>query len=316
MDATLSVYSRAFIRHDNMKQPIYAASALIVLLSKGVKIFDIVEMYYDIEKFFWYITYRKNVNIQNVELVAEDESGKLTLVGNLCFTKKVISELSDDRKTRIIDARFLGGKTSKILSIIRKGKIKFDHIPESLKSGNEYTVPRMLMILTGFEREYDNIYGKESLRSRESLEAKGAVLEMLKRLRREAPSKQKDYYKRLIKSLNDYDHSFTNRVERAFIDCKHIMEPFIKNHYYDRQNRSIKRISKRIGILRNGFAHCRPDLKIKEINLEDIKMVERLIYVLRLKTMGFNDTDCQYAVASLFKESIHNPNTRVTGLPI
>ena len=59
-----------------------------------------------------------------------------------------------------------------------------------------------------------------------------------------------------------------------------------------------------INYLRNGIAHSRIDMNIEPRNLTDIKFVEEMIYVIRLKKLGLNENVIKKIINSLFRENI------------
>ncbi len=61
-------------------------------------------------------------------------------------------------------------------------------------------------------------------------------------------------------------------------------------------------LSSRMGEIRNGIAHSRLDLRFDAIHLSDIKIVEELLYAMRLKKMKLKTHDIQKAINDLFSE--------------
>ena len=66
----------------------------------------------------------------------------------------------------------------------------------------------------------------------------------------------------------------------------------------------IDEVSISINGLRNGIAHSRLDMEHEARHLTDIKFVEEMLYVIRLKKMGVEDTIIQKSINELFKENI------------
>ena len=59
--------------------------------------------------------------------------------------------------------------------------------------------------------------------------------------------------------------------------------------YREKYEEAIRGISERMGELRNGFAHSRLDLCFNPRNLDDLKIMEELIYAIRL--IQYNDVE-------------------------
>ena len=83
------------------------------------------------------------------------------------------------------------------------------------------------------------------------------------------------------------DSSYGNNVKYALEDCKDIMYPFVVRSYEGDCENIIDEVS--INSLRNGVAHSRLDLELEPRHLTDIKFVEELLYVIRLKSLGIDE---------------------------
>ena len=59
-----------------------------------------------------------------------------------------------------------------------------------------------------------------------------------------------------------------------------------------------------MGDFRNGIAHSRLDLHFEAIHLSDIKIVEELLYAIRLKKIGLQTSEIQKAISDLFLERL------------
>ena len=56
--------------------------------------------------------------------------------------------------------------------------------------------------------------------------------------------------------------------------------------------------------IRNGIAHSIIDIEFEAVNLCDIKMIEELIYAMRLRQIGLTCINTQKAINSLYREDI------------
>lgn len=205
-----------------------------------------------------------------------------------------------DAKKRIIRYAYLGKKTAKIFTSIKSKKLEFEHLCESIDETHRYTLSRCIMILTAFEREYRNIYGENSGRSPEYIQVKKDIIDLIEKYRRQSHGKQRDYTREFLKTVKNRDNSFSTNVNNALMDCKEIMEYFLKEEYEGNYEKTAQDISIRIGAVRNGIAHSRLDLQLEAIHLADIKLVEKLIYAMRLKKIGIRPKNIQMAIQELF----------------
>ena len=88
------------------------------------------------------------------------------------------------------------------------------------------------------------------------------------------------------------------------MDCEEIMEPFLEKWYVGDYAGNIFNLSARMGEFRNGIAHSRLDLRYEAIHLSDVRIVEELLYAMRLKKIGLQTSQIQKAISDLFVERI------------
>ena len=74
------------------------------------------------------------------------------------------------------------------------------------------------------------------------------------------------------------------------------MLPFIRRKYVNNYEEAVDGISERMGTVRNGIAHSRLDFKIDAIHLSDLRIVQEILYVIRLKNMHLSTKEIQKAI--------------------
>ena len=82
------------------------------------------------------------------------------------------------------------------------------------------------------------------------------------------------------------------------------MLPFIALNYNENCDDAIDGICERMGAVRNGIAHSRLDLQFDAIHLSDIKIIEELLYAIRLKRCYIKTVDIQRCINCIFRENI------------
>lgn len=82
------------------------------------------------------------------------------------------------------------------------------------------------------------------------------------------------------------------------------MLPFVRIKYGGNYLDVIDGICERMGTVRNGIAHSRLDLRFDAIHLCDIKIVEELLYAIRLKKCHLNTSEIQKSINCVFRENI------------
>ena len=112
------------------------------------------------------------------------------------------------------------------------------------------------------------------------------------------------YAKQLRKYVENRDSSFESNIRKALVDCEEIMKPFLEKWYVGDYAGNIFNLSAQMGEFRNGIAHSRLDLRYEAIHLSDVRIVEELLYAMRLKKIGLQTSQIQKAISDLFVERI------------
>lgn len=83
-----------------------------------------------------------------------------------------------------------------------------------------------------------------------------------------------------------------------------IMEPFIKSKYDGALDATIEEVCDRMNTVRNGIAHSRLDLDLEAIHLSDLKIIEELLYAMRLQYLHIDSRLIRIGIKKLFGENI------------
>ena len=161
------------------------------------------------------------------------------------------------------------------------------------------------MILSAFEREFRNIYGQDVRRADEYKQTKSEVIKLIEEFADTLGGKQRKYAKGFAKGIKNSDSSYGDNLKFALEDCRSIMEPFITRRFEGNYEDIINDVSININEIRNGIAHSRLDMELEARNLVDIQFVEEMLYAIRLKKMGIDNTVIQKAINELFGERMH-----------
>ena len=300
LKARVEVNAFATMHPNTANNPIDAASYVYYFFSKPTGLKDIVISCYHIRGFFKYVAYRNNISFSSIETFILDEDGKRDFGGAIVFKEK--NQEDDEKKAteRIIKYDILGENSSKLLTAIKSGKLGFAHISESIDGRRHYSSGRMIMIMAEFEREFRSIYGTDYGRSELYKSTKEQIITLVEEYRVSHTGDAKKYAQSIKKTIQNLDNSFADNVEKAISDCRNIIGPFIKNNYKGEIDLVIKDLSCRVGEIRNGIAHSKMDFKLDAIHLTDLKIIEELIYVMRLKKVGVKDEKIINGISSLF----------------
>jgi len=293
--AKLSFYSET---------PFDSYSRLKLKFSNSIDLDAIVMHAMNVQSLLKYISYRTNINFTDISTYISIGGGKIQNCGKLVFKRSLHEERNDKAKRRIIKAENLNVYTAKLLRAIEREEIPHGLFCNSIEDMSNYTTSRIIMILAAFESEYRNAYGQDTKRSEIYKKTKENVVANLKIYAASLSGKQKKYANGFAKGILNSDSSYGDNLLYAFDDCKTIIEPFVKKHFKGSYKRITEDVSANINELRNGIAHSRLDLRIKARHLAEIKLVEEMFYVVRLKKMGIKDEAIQKSINDLFQENL------------
>ena len=306
LDVTASITAYCNFKMDNYTDPISAQSAIYADYSTAGSLDDVFSTCFVINQLLEFVSYRKNVAIKDAYTFIRNENGKRNICGILHFCNDVLTERNTKKaRKRIIRYKYMDGDScGKLLTCLNQKLLKLDYVCESVDESHHYSSSRMIMILAEFEREFRNIYGQEANRSEEFHNVKALALSLFDELINNSHGKQKSYVKELKKHLDNHDSSYSSNVKFAmmkYIDC---LTPFIRRHYEGSVEDNIDGISSRIGTMRNGIAHNKLDFDFAPIHLSDIKIIEELLYIMRLIDVGVKEENCKHIINELFDENI------------
>lgn len=299
-DALVEANAGALLSYDNYDSPISAKSYMRISFDKETDVSIVIKTIRHIEQFMYYTFYRSNICIPDIEPFWWDDNSKRYYSGKIIITPQNELDLHKKAKSSVIGYDFWKNNMSKMLTEIKNEKIELNHICENIDKRSSYPPARFFSILSSFEREFRNIYGEEYLRHDAFKEEKDNLISLINDYADSKTGKRRKYIKEFTKIMQNHDDSYKDRVKCALLDCINIMEPFVQYHYNGQYNKLVEDISGRVGIMRNGFAHSRLDMKIKAINVTDIKIIEILLYAIRLKKYSKDEKLIKKSIAKLF----------------
>jgi len=303
---TVHIEAESIVNYNSLaNQPITANSIITSVFSHNIDVHQLVSAIKNLQLFLQYVTYRKNIDINDVDVGFLTNEGKRDYSG-LFVMRKTNHELEDEKKARerIIRSTLLEKHAGAILDLINQDKLIFHHICDCIGDRQHYNQARMIMVFTAFEREYANIYGQDTERSEEYLTVKAEIIQLIDEYKdRQTIAKRKTYAKDLRKFVDSRDRSSGANMKYAFNDCKDILVPFIRRKYKGEYDEVVSKISERMNSLRNGLVHSRLDIELEAIHLADINSMEELLYAMRLKALGIEGIKIQYAINELFNEN-------------
>lgn len=303
-DANVTVETYATMHFNSFINPIDAKSIFVTTFSQPVNLDVLITSYQNTLLLFMYICYRSNISLQSVDVFSFNKNEKRDYQGLLVFKPRSEVETHKSAPDKIIKFSLLKSKTGALITSMKNGKIGFQHLCDSIEDAHHYPTSRIIMILGEFEREFRNIYGKDCDRSEDYILVKNDILALIENYRNSTRGKRRNYARQLWKYVDNRDSSFETNLKKALNDCEEIIKPFIKKRYAGEYEETITELSSRMGEVRNGIAHSRLDLHFDAVHLCDIKIVEELLYAMRLKKLRLKTSEIQKAINDLFIEHI------------
>ncbi|WP_125116787.1 hypothetical protein [Agathobaculum sp. Marseille-P7918] len=303
-DANMTVESYAAMHFFTHINPIDATSIFVTTFSKSVNLNSLITAYRNLLLFFMYISYRTNMAIRSADVFSLNDQQERDYQGLLVFKPRSEVETHKSAPDKIIKFSLLKSKTGALITSMKNGEIGFQHLCDSIEDAHHYPTSRIIMILGEFEREFRNIYGKDCDRSADYILVKNDILALIENYRNSTSGKRRKYAGQLWKYVDNRDSSFETNLKKALKDCEEILKPFTKKRYAGEYEEIISNLSSRMGEVRNGIAHSRLDLHFDAVHLCDIKIVEELLYAMRLKKLRLKTPEIQKAINNLFIEHI------------
>ena len=283
--------------------PIVARGEMLVEFENKENFSTAVNCIRDVQRFFHYVTCRKNIDQIKAELFWKNEQGMHIRGGEFIFIRTLGLPAETDKKScsRIIKKQCLCGREAELMAQISTKSVSLEHIWNSIADSRTHGIERWILLFTSFDREFMQIYGQDYGRDPLYIEVKKNICELLQNEQENKSGKERRYFKSILSSVQKLDMSLSNRIKRAFNDCIDIMKPFLALEYNpDNTKEVVDEIASRMNALRNDMVHGNFAVNIEPIYITDIKVIEMLLYAMRLKSIGVDTKSVQCAISDLF----------------
>ena len=310
-DLCVSVKISSYAKYKKgLSGPVIAKSQIYVDFDRSITLEDALEVVSHQELFLKYICYRKNVDIENIYTTRLDEEGLHIKEGEITNVSSHISEVDKKRKDQIITFDLLEGKMTSILQEIADGKPYLEHIPACIDKKYEYDISRIILIFCAFEREYENFFSSDTMRSERYNKSREGALELLDVFKKTCSNKKsrKDI-ESFRKAINNSGNSLGDCIKNAIKHHMKIMEAFLNRIYEPNDENQVDNMAQRMNSMRNHIAHGNLDIEIKAIHLLDLALLQDLIYTMRLSSMGISVISIQFSICKLMDYEIYHPTS-------
>lgn len=288
---------------NNPYQPISAQSLLVSTFNQSVNLDHLLDATVNLNKFLKFVTFRNNSRISEVEVFRLTENKLRDYFGILKFPETQSKEVREKAEDRIIKFESLSTKTGDILDKINNGQISMFHYCDTIADQSHFGKERLMMIFASFESEFNDIYGPDYGLSKHFFETKEELEAILAEYIDEHTGKKKKDGKQFLNLIKNRHNSLQNNILNALKNSVEILRPFIQCRYRisdDEVESVIKAIPARVSKLRNSIAHGRGTDGLEAVNMVDLHIIEELILVMRLQSLGLDKKPIQQSIMDLF----------------
>lgn len=259
-------------------------------------------------KFLEFVTYRRNISINQITLSKKDEIKDRQIVVGTLYANREKSDFAEEEKTiqeKMIDLPLIEENIGCLFNKIQEKTIYLTHIPENSVDKRRITPSRFVMITAGFEWQFRISYEELSTKSEEASktdEGKEELLAFLNQKVEDTTGKKKKYFKSIRKRTIDTDMSLSSKINWALDEFRDTLDLFIKDIYKLNQFENVKysEIAERIQNQRNDYAHGNIDKEINKMMGIDLIVLEWVYYAMVLSDIGMSRDNIQEAINKLF----------------
>ncbi len=246
-----------------------------------------------------YLHNRKNITFSKIRTKSV-ESNNAIYQGRIVVNEKIVTEKSKKKKEQCIKYQYVENSVNLLLKAIVDNSIYFAHIPRTIDEKYKIDVDRIILTFAAFERELNNLYGKDYHRSEEYKKKKKEILQYLEENQNNSKGKEKKVVKNFKKMIENSDLGIGDRIALIIKNCIDYLDIFLKRLYGKDDEKQIEEISCRMNKLRNNIAHGNLDFDINPINVTDFQFLEIILYAMRMKKMNIEVKKCKNTLSSLF----------------
>lgn len=303
----IEIYVRSKIRlNTNSLKPINLESELIVDFSENVDLEYMKEIILALKSTFAYLCKRESIDFELIYTAYRDEKeeifGQYIIIDN-----EQTNEINVNLKKYIITYDCIEKKFAELVKRILNGELYIEHIPQNLEETENYNSSHMLLDFTAFESEFNNIYPEVDIRSEKFIEVKSDLLKEIEIYaeHKNYTGKRKKYLKSFINSIQHIENSLAQKIKYAIEDSNMYIKVFCMYYYStEYQKKQIGDMCERMNKIRNKLAHGDFLLELTKDNICDFKILECLLYIMRLKKIGVSENKIYHAVCGVMKIKI------------
>lgn len=233
-------------------------------------------------KFFCFISYSLDAQIENSYAFGISKM-------KTAFKEFIYADDDKNVETRILSLENIKQNICKLIEFVSKDIFYFEYFTHTSQKYN-YGFGRLVCLLACFERYAEKQYGDIFKRSEQYREVKDSVIEYLKQRKEEGTGKVRKYYSEIINLVSYEKLTYGDQIAKVIGYNENIMRPIIDDVIEGEDyNKKLQNLKSKLNKLRNDLAHAKVDMKLDKSVIENVIVVEVLLYVIAFKIAGIDD---------------------------
>ena len=295
------------------KNTIIDLNSILCIEFKNLKNVDeIIEYYIKIEKLFCLLNNRKHVAFSSIKLYTDIkvynkiskkvEKTFITFSLNVNERKDVKYDLPD--KNRQISILDLSNNLENLYNAIDENSFINESLPNNTYDSNHVSVEDFIRITSSFESEFDKAYPKYKTNKNENYKrVKNNLLEYIEKCKIGESKRTIGYLENFYDSIDNLEGTLPEQLCYALKEFTKPLEK-IKQRlfvFYNITNVNNAELSQKFAQKRNYIAHGRELQEFSDIEIVAYILVERLVYCLILKRVGFSIDEITTIIEKIFE---------------
>lgn len=290
----------------NSTEPLSLKSCFILSFDKTTSIDKILDLHRIMLLFFYFICYRKNISLEDMELYGVDDvTGANLPVATMHYNYVYDSYEDGIVAQEMPDYYMMKSHIADIFNEIVSGKLYTQHIPLNYKDGTIITPARFVLTTAAFEWNVRQLYNISI--SEKQKKVKQDILSAIENVPNtlEYNGDLKKKFKSFEKFINNYDSGLSDKITHVLNDLDNVLKIFISD-LYKRNNKELSSypsMGERLQTQRNNYAHGNID---KEMNFDvilDIIVLEWVNHSIILKKVGYEEKEITKIINAIFKRN-------------
>ena len=249
---------------------------------QGLNIDEIILLNNVCRKFFCFISYSLDAHIENSYAFGISKM-------NTSFKEFIYADDDKNIETQILGLENIKQNICKLIEFVSKDIFYFEYFTHTSQKYS-YSFGRIVCLLACFERYAEKRYGDVFKRSEQYREVKDSVIEYLKQRKEEGTGKVKKYYSEIINLVSYEKLTYGDQIAKVIGYNENIMRPIIDDVIEGEDyNKKLHNLKSKLNKLRNDLAHAKVDMKLDKSVIENVIVVEVLLYVIAFKIAGIDD---------------------------